>query len=270
MVDAQASGACGGNPVEVRVLSWAPFVQLYMMFNMKNEQKINTTFDVYSDTPIGKDPDIYSPTLRKYHSILWSKSLPNGRKFILSIDRPNAYLYHKSDQGEFFLSSDSIGHTYRYLKVMSKIIEMTPKTDQEQFFSICSTIGAYIIFPSKKIDKKLTINGARGLNKKIMDRFDLTLECIRLYYQNKESPLSETLERYIDFFALFESFEGYIDFFLLQDLIIDNSVSINFFLPFDNFQTVPLPSNIKEYNIYKSNVMNFISARNRRIASQFS
>ena len=36
-------------------------------------------FDVYSDTPKGKDPDSFSPTLRKYHYILWSKCLPNGK-----------------------------------------------------------------------------------------------------------------------------------------------------------------------------------------------
>lgn len=58
---------------------------------MKNA--IDTTFDFTSDTPhywdnfwqncdgLGcgsADPDTKSPTLRKYHKILWSKSLPNG------------------------------------------------------------------------------------------------------------------------------------------------------------------------------------------------
>ena len=36
---------------------------------------IDTTFDFYSDS-YGKDPDVYSPTLKKYHKILWRKSLP--------------------------------------------------------------------------------------------------------------------------------------------------------------------------------------------------
>lgn len=36
---------------------------------------IETTFDVNSDAQ-GKDPDKYSPTLRRYHRKLWSKELP--------------------------------------------------------------------------------------------------------------------------------------------------------------------------------------------------
>jgi Family of unknown function (DUF6994) len=55
--------------------------------------------------------------------------------------------------------------------------------------------------------------------KKISDRFDLTIECIRRHYPHQSSPLSETLARYDDFFAWFESFSGYVDFFLLQDLV---------------------------------------------------
>ena len=72
---------------------------------------IDINFDVYSDTPKGKDPDSFSPTLRQYHQILWSKPLPNNEKFHLNLDKPKI-LHHKSALGEFFLSSDSIGHTY--------------------------------------------------------------------------------------------------------------------------------------------------------------
>ena len=39
---------------------------------------VDTTFDFHSDTPAGKDPDKYSPTLRRYHQLLWSKDLPYG------------------------------------------------------------------------------------------------------------------------------------------------------------------------------------------------
>ena len=52
-----------------------------------NQQKfrININFDVYSDTPAGKDPDTYSLTLRSYHKYLWDKSLPNGARFYLNV-----------------------------------------------------------------------------------------------------------------------------------------------------------------------------------------
>ena len=52
----------------------------------------------------------------------------------------------------------------------------------------------------------MTINGARGTNGKIKDRFDLTLECIKRFYQNDKSPLTETLNRYKSFFQLFYNY----------------------------------------------------------------
>ncbi|MEE8577677.1 MAG: hypothetical protein V3T31_10515 [candidate division Zixibacteria bacterium] len=83
---------------------------------------VDTTFDVYSDTPTGRDPDSHSPTLRRYHQMLWSKQLPDGSAFSLSVEHPKAYLHHKSQRGKFFLSSDSIGHTYRYMRAMAPIM----------------------------------------------------------------------------------------------------------------------------------------------------
>ena len=83
---------------------------------------IDITFNVFSDTPEGKDPDSFSSTLRKYHKILWSKSLPNNKEFHLNLDTPKL-LHHNSELGEFFLSSDSIGHTYSRVKKMSHIID---------------------------------------------------------------------------------------------------------------------------------------------------
>ena len=118
---------------------------------------IDINFDVYSDTPKGKDPDSFSSTLRNYHKLLWSKSLPNKKKFYLDIDIPKL-LHHQSKVGEFFLSSDSIGHTGSRVKKMSHIIKEIKPEEINHFFSICSTIGAYIIFPAKRIDKKMTIS----------------------------------------------------------------------------------------------------------------
>ena len=225
---------------------------------------IDIKFDVYSDTPKGKDPDTNSPTLRRYHRFLWSKPLPSGFNFELNENTPKV-LHHKSELGEFFLSSDSIGHTYSKVKSMSHIVNQISSNEIDSFFSICSTIGGYIIYPSKKIDNKMTINGARGLNRKIKDRFDLTLECIRLFYNNELSPLDDTLQRYSKYFNLFQDFKGYVDFFLLQDLIKEDYSSIKFYLPFESFESHPLPKNVKEYQLYKKNMIDFIKARNTRI-----
>ena len=227
---------------------------------------IDTTFDLYSDTPQGKDPDSFSPTLRKYHQILWSKHLPGGELFDLDLSTPRL-LHHDSPLGEFFLSSDSIGHTYRHVKKISHIIDQVDPKELDSFFSTCSTIGAYIIFPSKKITNKLTINGARGVNHKIQDRFDLTLECIRRFYLKQSSPLYETLERYSSFLKLFQDFKGYVDFFWLQDLVDENYLTINFWLPFEGFAGPPLPEDVTAYYAYKENVIEFINARNQRVSS---
>ena len=111
----------------------------------------------------------------------------------------------------------------------------------------------------------MTINGSRGLNRSIKDRFDLTLECIRRFYINESSPLSDTFQRYSSFFSLFQEFKEYKDFFLLQDLVEENDLSIKFFLPFDSFDHPPLPNNVEEYQSYKKHLMDFVRARNQRI-----
>tara|TARA_B110000003_G_C16491761_1_gene473743 strand:+ start:149 stop:847 length:699 start_codon:yes stop_codon:yes gene_type:complete len=232
---------------------------------MKN--LIDVNFDMYSDTPPGKDPDALSPTLKEYHRILWSKQLPIGRVFELDKSIPKV-LHHKSEIGEFTISSDAIGHTYHTWKIMDPIIKEIPSNEIDEFWAICSTIGAYMVFPSKKVNNKMTINGARGLNKLIKDRFDLSLECIRRYYDKESSPLEETLHRYSDFFDLFISFRGYVDFFLLQDLVTDNYSSIKFWLPFNNFEGSPIPKSVDEYMLFKKNLMDLIKKRNDRILSQ--
>jgi hypothetical protein len=120
-------------------------------------------------------------------------------------------------------------------------------------------------FWTRQIDGNHTINQARGINKFIDDRFDLTLECIRLFYLGEKSPLYETLLRYKNVFDLFNYFVGYTGFFFFQDLI-DNEQKIKFYLPFDNFKTLPVFSSIDDYLVYKKAVMGFIRSRSKRIS----
>ena len=99
-------------------------------------EKFDIRFNVYSDTPPGKDPDAHSPTLRKYHKILWSKNLPNGQRFHLNDDRPGG-LHHKSILGEVLLSSDSIGHTYSKTKSLNDIVDKISEDEIQNFFNLC-------------------------------------------------------------------------------------------------------------------------------------
>ena len=134
-----------------------------------SEQKlpIDVSFNFYSDSG-GKDPDSYSPTLKKYHKLLWSKPLPSGKIFTLTDTDSSSYLTYSSAQNEISLSSDSISNSYRDKKALSSITSELSK-EVEEFRNIGSTIGGYILFPGKKIDGKMTINGARGFNQKIAE-----------------------------------------------------------------------------------------------------
>lgn len=224
---------------------------------------IDLNFKMYSDAK-GGDPDAFSPTLRLYHKLLWSKPLPSGEIFRLRDDKPNHYLHHSSALGDFSLGSDSISHSYRKHIRKKWLTGQIPKEVQD-LFEHGSTIGAYIVFPNRKVNNKHTINQARGCLPLIDDRFDLTLECIRRFYISKPSPLADTLKRYGDFFHLFGNFEGYIKFFLLDDLV-DQDGLIRFYLPFDDFQTPPGFIDVDSYLTYKSRVELFITSRNQRIA----
>jgi len=75
---------------------------------------IDTSLDLRSDA--NGDADTYSPTMRRYHRLLWSKRLPGGAMFDLEeAGRKGSYhLRHSSELGEFRLSSDAI--TNRLLK----------------------------------------------------------------------------------------------------------------------------------------------------------
>ena len=231
--------------------------------------RIKTSFDFRSDAA-GKDPDTYSPTLRRYHKLLWSKSLPCQRFFQLDDTQAGSYLYHQSELGQFVLASDSVIPTFTRWKSMRHIVELFSEEENEAFRTISYTIGGMMVFPGNKIDGKQTINGARGFNRKIADRFDLTLECIRRYYLNQDSPLTETIARYHQFFSLFRNFDSYVEFFMLQDLVNRDYSKVNFLLPFDNFNSPSVPQNGEAYKAYRNSTIEFVRARNRRIDEQFN
>lgn len=226
--------------------------------------KIDTTYNFQAETePL--DADRYSSTLQEYHKILWSKPLPNGKMFELSKIEQNR-LYHKSDIGEFYLSSDRAIPTFSKWKKLEHIISQIPKDRLSNFINLTETIGGIIIWPSNRIVDNQTINGARGFNSLISDRLDLTIECIRRYYLNQESPLYETFKRYDSFFRLFENFKGYIEFFLFQDAVSSDYSSVKIADTFENFESVPVPKTVDEYMEYMNHTEELVKARNKRIA----
>ncbi|MBE4719853.1 DUF6994 family protein [Pseudarthrobacter sp. AB1] len=225
---------------------------------------VDTSFEYHSDTPPGKDPDRYSPTLRRHHQLLWSKELPSGEFFDLAPE-PKSYLAHRSHLGEFRLSSDAI--TTRLQKQAASLISSIPKDDIPPYRGY--TAGSALVFPGIQIGGQQVINQARGCHPLIADRFDLTLECIRRHYLGVEpNPLSDALNRYKDFFALFNTFDGYVKFFLLQDLVEEDGVTIKYFHDFKNFTTPAVQQDKDQYLDYLRRKNNFITARNATIDAQ--
>ncbi len=239
------------------------------------KDKIEINFDFTTDTPqfwenywkneiggVFVDPDTESKTLKKYHKLIWSKQLPNGDFMNLIEGHGANYLTWKN----FSFGSDSIITSFRYKKyklMIKQLMEFLPdyKKFMEDYTRKSYTIGGSIIFP--KI--KGSINQIRGFNPFIKDRFDLTLECIRKYYNKETSPLYETLLKNKDFFDLFVDFRGYVNYFYLQDLVNDDYTSIKFWLGNGFFEKNPFPKTVEEYLLWINRQLEFVKKRNERI-----
>lgn len=228
--------------------------------------EIDTSADVAAGyrRPKHHDPDRDSPILRRYHQALWSKELPSGVVLALDASGPKSrYLIHDSEElGRHRLTSDAI--TTRMNRRARRIIAQIPEAELPPHRGY--TISSSIVFPGNKVDGRRTINSERGCNRKIDDRFDLTLECIRRFYAGEPSPLAETVGRYESFFGLFGDFAGYVDFFHLQDLV-DASGNVRFWLAFDDFEGVGCPRNPQDYLTFRHATLDFIDARSRRITT---
>jgi len=233
---------------------------------------IDTTNDFANERPpqlsqCEWDPDTWSKTLREYHCLLWSRPLPgSGVACALTYAPPPGPLALRSGLDGFSVSSDGIVITYACRKTMQHLASSLPPDERSSFFAQASTIGGRILFPSNRMGGP-TINQSRGLHPWISDRFDLTLECIRMHYSGDyTSPIGSTLRRYVEFFALFGDFLGYVTFFLLQDLVTPDYLEVRFLLPFKGFgATSARPQTPAEYVAFRDASVNFVRARNARI-----
>jgi hypothetical protein len=239
---------------------------------------IDTSFDFTSDSPHywdtfwensgglgagGSDPDSSSRTLQRYHQILWSKELPCGETMKLSSGAGPYYLTWK----DFRFGSDSIIVCFRHWKNQRLINEVSRtlpdyRAFMEDFVHRTYTIGGMIIFPKHQN----SINQRKGTHPLIGDRWDLTLECIRRYYMQEDSPLKDVLETDKGFFDLFVDFKGYVDFFFLQDCVTDDYSSVNIWLGNGSFKENPFPQTIMEYLDWIEKQLTFLEKRNKRIA----
>ncbi|MBR5554157.1 MAG: hypothetical protein IKV98_09970 [Clostridia bacterium] len=210
----------------------------------------------------GSDPDVASKTLQEYHCVLWSKKLPNGEDLMLTKGAGSCYL----TWNEFRFGSDSITESFRYNKyrtMIEKIKMFVPNYNEfiEDYIRKSYTIGGSIIFPKRMGG----INQSRGCHPQIKDRWDLTLECIRKFYNDEENPLAECLDRDRKFFELFVDFKGYVDYFFLQDCVSEDYSSVLFWLEDEDHISNPLPQNPTDYVKFIEKELNFVQKRNGRI-----
>lgn len=223
--------------------------------------------------PVGGDADTFSLRLREDHQVLGSKALPTGGDFGLRADWYGFAVTRPEGLAHLRLSSDTIASThnnYRHRRIDTLWASLST-VDQERYDRGFYTIGGFVVFPRHSD----SLNQRRGTDGRIDDRFDLTLECIRRYYQGitgkRQNPLGDVLSTDAAFFGLFgkgdAGFNAYVDFFHLGDLVSDGQ--IRWFDDFEgdswDFVYSPLPQSIDAYTRYLDNVLRFVNDRNLTI-----
>ena len=254
------------------------------------------------------DPDAYSEKLYKFHKFLWNKREQRS----VEVKWKNYIPAYELNDETFRLGSDSIINIYWHRTSVDmpdkniknnrsalegKIGELeNSKDDREnkRFYSehyslykefiwhylqYANTIGGFVVFPRHE---NPTINTKRGFGK-IGDRFDLTLECIKRYYKDKErsktnyNPVFSTLNNeHIEedkyFFGMFKTFENYAKFFCLsgeRNWVNENGQVLNLFdnTSLDNydFSQEPLPTKADQWWTFYDNIMKRLDARNKQI-----
>lgn len=186
------------------------------------------------------DPDSWHKGLRESHRFLWSRPLPNGHSWSFAPVR-GWYLKNEeplaSEPSEWSIGSDNFATTHT--NAMPDMAAAIPGYESRHLHEFC-TIGGYIVFPNglaqtRATDvkpRRLNINQAKGWEKRIFDRFDLTLEAIRLYFSGittrDANPIGDVLDAYGWFFDAFgkgaDGFQAYVDYGFLNPMVSDGHV----------------------------------------------
>lgn len=217
-------------------------------------------WDGFWDSGLGNhcdncDPDAISKTLKEYHRILWSRKLPNGQ--VMKLADNGDYL----GWGDFRFASDILITGQRYERIR-KVLEDVPNYRQfvEEFVRKAYTIGNFIIWPKHNN----SINQVRGTCPGICDRFDLTLDCIKKYYNGETSELYDVLVGDKKFFDLFVDFNGFVDFFYLGAWV-DKEYKVINLSPGNDVLPDNSPKNSTAYIKYVENALGVIEQRNNDI-----
>lgn len=187
------------------------------------------------------------------------KELPDGK--VLHLTRAGKYMLKKDT---IRLSADNVftrftGRVPTLMDELEKIKGPDWEAYQQRIIRNGWRIGGEILFPRHRN----SLNGMRGFSRQVMDRFDLTLECIQNFYEGQPSPLSWVLETDREWFKLFVNFQGFVDFFLLNDWVDEQYQVI------DQLGTgALLPGTVQELENWHRRMEELVEARNLRIEQE--
>ncbi len=227
-----------------------------------------------------RDPDSWHDGLRESHRILWSRPFPSGDAWSFA-PVPGWYLKNveprANEPSEWSIGSDNFATTHT--NALPSMAAAIPGYQNGHLHDFC-TIGGYIVFPNGLAQtrttqvkpRKWSINQARGMERRISDRFDLTLEAIRLYFAGittrDANPIGDVLDAYGWFFDSFgkgaEGFQAYVDYFFLNPMVPDGRVVPMYGHALDFGDALPRRSQ-SAYNDYLAAQRAAVSDRNELI-----
>lgn len=228
-----------------------------------------------------RDPDSWHKGLRESHRILWSRPLPSGDAWSFKPMR-GWYLKNSESRGHepspWSVGSDNFATTHT--NALPNMAAAIPGYENGHVHDLC-TIGGYIVFPNGLAQaratqaraRKWTLNQAKGCEGRISDRFDLTLEAIRLYFAGitarYANPLGDVLDAYGWFFDPFgrgaEGFQAYVSYFFLDPMVSAGRVVPTYGHALDFCDALPRRSQSGYYDYIKAQRAAVI-ARNELIA----
>lgn len=214
----------------------------------------------------GRDMDQFSPTLRRYHQMLWSRPLPGGTAFDLDAGGDPTGDYLVAPDG-LVLASDSLINSMTHWSRLRPVLASVPEDEQEAFRVRASSVAATGLWPKRSGPSGQSINQARGQHPHVADRLDLTVECVRRHYIGEQSPLANALNGAADFFALWPDWRTWITWWLLDDLL-DNDGEIRWLLPFSEFGAEKAwPTTPVDWRSYRDCCFDFIERRAARMVA---
>ena len=177
---------------------------------------------------------------------------------------PGVYLHHRSDLGDFQLSSDAVIATFIRYAATARVIGQVPQAEHDEFDRLGYTMGGMMVFPGNKVDGKLTLNAARGFNRKISDGWTSPWSAsdATTGTRTARSARTSAVRRLL---RPVRGLPGLRRLLPAADLASADYETVRFFMPFNDFDPAVIPRDLHTYLEFRRLSIEFTEARNRRI-----